>query len=86
MSKKPASVPTQSADVPCDPADETATLAFWATAEKHTGLEELRAKRGRPQKAEADLKEQSALRVDAEAKIALHPGGCGVGASPTKQR
>ncbi|MBK6717235.1 MAG: BrnA antitoxin family protein [Burkholderiales bacterium] len=66
MSKKPASVPTQSADVPCDPADEKATLAFWATAEKHTGLEELRAKRGRPKKAEADLKEQIALRVDKE--------------------
>lgn len=63
MSKKPASVPTQSADVPCDPADETATLAFWVASEKHTGLEELRAKRGRPQKAEADMEAQSALRV-----------------------
>jgi hypothetical protein len=63
MSKKPAAVPTQSADVPCDPADEKASLTFWATAEKHKGLEELRAKRGRPQKAEADLKEQIALLV-----------------------
>jgi uncharacterized protein (DUF4415 family) len=53
-------------DVPCDPAEETATLAFWATAEKHKGLEERRAERGRPQKAEADLKEQSALRVGQE--------------------
>lgn len=66
MSKKPTSVPTRKADVPYDPADETATLDFWAAAEMHTGVAELRAKRGRPKKAEADLKEQIALRVDKE--------------------
>lgn len=43
MSKKPTSVPTRKADVPYDPADETATLNFWAAAETHTGVAELRA-------------------------------------------
>ena len=66
MSKKPTSAPTQKADVPYNPADEAATLSYWASAEKHTGVAELRAKRGRPKKAEAELKEQIALRVDKE--------------------
>jgi uncharacterized protein (DUF4415 family) len=66
MSKKPTSARTHKPDVPYDPDDENATLAFWADAEKHTGVGELRAKRGRPKKAEAELKEQIALRVDKE--------------------
>ena len=40
--------------------------AFWETALSHRGVEELRAKRGRPPKAEADRKEQIALRLDAD--------------------
>jgi uncharacterized protein (DUF4415 family) len=41
-------------------------MEFWDGAVAHTGLEELRAKRGRPKKDAADLKEQIALRVDKE--------------------
>jgi uncharacterized protein (DUF4415 family) len=66
MSKKPTSARTRKADVPYDPTDESATLEFWAAAEKHTGVGDLRARRGRPKKAEAELKEQIALRVDKE--------------------
>lgn len=66
MSKKLTSAPTRSADVPYDAADEKATLHFWSGAIKHTGLDELRAKRGRPKKAASELKEQIALRVDKE--------------------
>ncbi len=66
MSKKPTSVPTPHADVPYDASNEKATMEFWDGAVAHTGLEELRAKRGRPKKDAADLKEQIALRVDKE--------------------
>jgi uncharacterized protein (DUF4415 family) len=64
MSKKLTSVPTPHADVPYDPADEKETMKFWGGAIAHTGLEELHAKRGRPRKDAAELKEQIALRVD----------------------
>ena len=43
-------------DVPYDPKDREATLAFWSKAIAHTGLEELRAKRGRPAKAPEERK------------------------------
>ena len=66
MSKKPISVPTRHADVPYDPSDEKATMEFWGAAIPHTGLVGLRAKRGRPRKDAAGLKEQIALRVDRE--------------------
>jgi uncharacterized protein (DUF4415 family) len=66
MSKKPISVSTRRTDVPYDSSDEKATMEFWGGAVAHTGLEELRAKRGRPKKDVAELKEQIALRVDKE--------------------
>jgi uncharacterized protein (DUF4415 family) len=41
-------------------------VPFGETATKHRGVEELRAKRGRPPKAETDRKEQIALRLDVD--------------------
>jgi uncharacterized protein (DUF4415 family) len=66
MSKKLTSASTRRTDVPYDTADEKATMEFWSAAVAHTGVEELRAKRGRPKKIAAELKEQIALRVDKE--------------------
>ena len=53
-------------DVPYDAQNKIAVTAFWADATPHKGLDELRAKRGRPPKAELDRKEQIALRLDAD--------------------
>lgn len=64
MNEKRTSKRTRFTDVPYDPADLEATRAFWSKAIKHTGLEELRAKRGRPAKTPEERKEQIALRVD----------------------
>lgn len=66
MSKKRTSVPTPKADVPYDPTDRKAVLAFWEDATAHTGVAELRARRGRPPKAASEKKAQIALRVDAD--------------------
>lgn len=64
MNAKRTTARTHSTDVPYDPKDKAATLKFWEGATAHTGLAELRAKRGRPAKAPEDRKEQIALRVD----------------------
>ena len=64
MNAKRTSARTPHTDVPYDPDDREATLAFWKNAITHTGLEELRAKRGRPAKTPEERKEQIALRVD----------------------
>jgi len=66
MKSKLTSAPSRKTDVPCDANDQPTVAAFWADATAHLGLEELRAKRGRPAKAELDRKEQIALRVDAD--------------------
>jgi uncharacterized protein (DUF4415 family) len=58
--------PTVKADVPYDVANVGDVTAFWETATKHRGVEELRAKRGRPPKADADREEQIALRLDTD--------------------
>lgn len=63
MKRKPTSVPART-DVPYDPKDEEVVRQYWADATVHTGVEALRARRGRPPKAAADRKEQIALRVD----------------------
>ncbi|MFT3791239.1 MAG: BrnA antitoxin family protein [Rudaea sp.] len=64
MNVKRTTSHTRRADVPYDTQDRTATLKFWKRATKHTGVQELRAKRGRPTKAIEERKEQIALRVD----------------------
>ena len=64
MNAKRTSARTRHTDVPYDPDDLEATRAFWKKAIAHTGLGELRAKRGRPAKAPEERKEQIALRVD----------------------
>jgi uncharacterized protein (DUF4415 family) len=64
MNAKRTSANTRRTDVPYDPNDREATLAFWEKAIAHTGLEELRTKLGRPAKAPEERKEQIALRVD----------------------
>jgi len=66
MNKKRTSVRTPKAEVPDDAKNRKAVLAFWAEATPHTGVAELRAKRGRPPMAENDKKAQIALRVDAD--------------------
>lgn len=66
MKEKRISKPTPQTDVPYDVANAGDVTAFWDTATKHRGVEELRAKRGRPLKAETDRKEQIALRLDAD--------------------
>jgi uncharacterized protein (DUF4415 family) len=66
MKKKRTSANTPKSDVPYDPKDRKATLAFWDSGIAHTGVTELRAKRGRPKKAPDERKEQIALRLDAD--------------------
>ncbi len=57
---------TASADVPYSVRNKAAVQAFWGSAVAHTGVAELRAKRGRPKKAEHERKEQIALRLDSD--------------------
>ena len=64
MSKKRISEPTRRAEVPYDPGKRAAVRKFWDGAAAHTGINELRAKVGRPPKAAEDRKEQIALRLD----------------------
>ena len=66
MKEKRISKPNTEADAPYDMAHAGDVTAFWETATKHHGVEELRAKRGRPPKAETDRKEQIALALDAD--------------------
>lgn len=66
MNKKRTSRRTPRADVPYDVRDKDAVLSFWDGATAHRGVPELRAKRGRPKKAEHERKEQIALRLDAD--------------------
>jgi uncharacterized protein (DUF4415 family) len=70
MNKKRTSKSTlkskTSADVPYGVRDKAAVQAFWGGAIVHTGIAELRAKRGRPKKAEHERKEQIALRLDSD--------------------
>lgn len=66
MNKKRTSANTPKSDVPYDPKDRKATLAFWKGGIAHKGIAELRAKRGRPPKPEGERKEQIALRLDAD--------------------
>ncbi len=73
MKEKRISKPTPEADVPYDVANAGDVAAFCDTATKHRGVEELRAKRGRPPKAETDRKEQIALRLDADACVVSEP-------------
>jgi uncharacterized protein (DUF4415 family) len=64
MNEKHTTARTRRADVPYNPKSKAATLKYWEGATAHKGVEELRAKRGRPAKAAEDRKEQIALRVD----------------------
>ena len=66
MSKRHMSKRTRRADVPYNAKDRTAVLKYWKGATRHKGLEELRAKRGRPEMAPEERKEQIALRIDRE--------------------
>lgn len=64
MNEKRITARTRKADVPYSPKSKAATTKFWAGATAHKGVEEFRAKRGRPAKAPEERKEQIALRVD----------------------
>jgi len=64
MNEKRTTARTQNADVPYNPKSKAATLKYWESATAHTGVAQLRAKRGRPTKAAEERKEQIALRVD----------------------
>ena len=66
MKAKRTSKHTRHADVPYNVRDKAAVQSYWTGAIKHTGLAELRTKRGRPKKAAHERKEQIALRLDAD--------------------
>jgi len=66
MKAKRTSKHIRRVDVPYNVRDKAAVQTYWTGAIKHTGLTELRAKRGRPKKAEHERKEQIALRLDAD--------------------
>ena len=66
MNKKRTSANTPRSDVPYDPKDRKATLAFWKGGVAHKGVATLRAKRGRPPMPADERKEQIALRLDAD--------------------
>jgi uncharacterized protein (DUF4415 family) len=66
MNKKRTSARTPRNDVPYKTRDRAAVQSFWDGATAHTGVAELRAKRGRPKKAAHERKEQIALRLDAD--------------------
>lgn len=62
--KKKRIARSHKSDVPYNPKSKSATQKYWKEAILHTGVAELRAKRGRPA-LHVDLrKEQIALRVD----------------------
>jgi len=63
--------------MPYDAADASVVDAFWGEAIAHTGLGELRAKRGRPKKTAGQKKEQIALRVDADVLAWYRSQGAG---------
>lgn len=77
MNAKRTSKPSRRADVPYGVRDKAAVKSFWSGAVKHTGLTELRAKRGRPPKAEHERKEQIALRLDADVVAWYRKQGAG---------
>ena len=66
MKDKLISGPSPKADVPYNAKSKAAVTEFWDSALPHCGIQDLRAKRGRPAKAEIDRKEQIALRLDAD--------------------
>jgi uncharacterized protein (DUF4415 family) len=77
MNAKRTAKPSRRADVPYSARNKRAVKSFWTGATKHTGVAELRAKRGRPPKAEHELKEQIALRVDADVVAWYRKQGAG---------
>lgn len=66
MKKQRASKRTRAADVPYNVRDKATVSSFWKGATAHTGVNEPRAKRGRPRKAVHERKEQIALRLDSD--------------------
>ena len=55
MKNKLISKPILKAEVPNSTKDKAAALSFWDGATVHTGIAELRAKRGHPVKIEAEF-------------------------------
>ena len=66
MKPKLTSESSPQSDLPYNTKSKAAVAEFWDGAIMHRGIQELRAKRGRPVKAELDRKEQIALRLDAD--------------------
>ena len=66
MNKKSTGGRIQKTDVPYNPNSKAATESFWDGATAHRGVQDLRAKRGRPPKHAHERKEQIALRLDAD--------------------
>ena len=77
MNDKSTSARSCKADVPYNPSNEGEVRAFWDTATPHSGVAELRAKRGRPPKACGEKKEQIALRVDSDVLAWFRAQGAG---------
>ncbi len=66
MNEKPISKHSQTTEAPYDANDPKAVDNFWSEATPHKGVQELRAKRGRPRLRASERKEQIAIRVDSE--------------------
>ena len=77
MSKKPASRHSRRVDAPYNPKDRAAVLKYWREATPHRGVQELRAKRGRPPMEPDERKEQIALRVDRDVLAWYRAQGAG---------
>ena len=66
MKKKRTSTSIRKSDVPYDRQNRRAVLNYWKAGTAHTGVAELRTKRGRPRLLPSERKEQIALRLDAD--------------------
>jgi uncharacterized protein (DUF4415 family) len=77
MKKKRTSANIRKSDAPYDPRNRRAVLSYWKQGVAHTGIAELRAKRGRPAKSPDERKEQIALRLDADVLAWYRAQGAG---------
>jgi hypothetical protein len=59
VNEKRTSEPPVKGDLPYDAANAGDVIAFWETALSHRGVEELRAKHGRPPRTERTAENKS---------------------------
>ena len=66
MKRKSTSNASKAADVPYDPSKRAAVKAFWSKAVAHTGIAELRRRRGQRGPQRAPTKKLVSLRLSRE--------------------